>query len=298
MKTDTSNEPLVSVITPTYNRWHVLPESVESVLNQTYQNWELIVVDDGSTDETRSVFNDHFGHDARVVFLPIENGGAAQARNIGARKAKGEYLAFLDSDDLAYPTWLENMVTAILKDDAALVSCGVDRYRANEKINVELPVLKKGIYHHFIIKMLGGAFMLRKDIFLTVGAYDPLLHSGQHTELGLRLTTYFRDHGLTTAVVNEPLIRVIDRGGASIRRNNEAVFAGSTHFLRKHHNYLVKENKNLRYFYLAIAGERGRRIGKYKEASHYTFEAWKMRPFNFKAVARLVRAYLVRLIKA
>jgi glycosyltransferase involved in cell wall biosynthesis len=99
-----SNEPSVSVIIPTYNRARFVPSAVQSVLDQTFQNVEIIVVDDGSTDDTRRAL-EPFGKKIRC--LVTENKGPAHARNIGMKAASGKYVAFLDSDDLYLPGKLE-----------------------------------------------------------------------------------------------------------------------------------------------------------------------------------------------
>lgn len=90
--------PTVSIIMPSYNRAHLIEKGISSVLNQNYRNWELIIVDDGSTDETGEVIK-RFQQDERVYYFHIDNGGVSRARNYGISKSKGEYILFLDSDD-------------------------------------------------------------------------------------------------------------------------------------------------------------------------------------------------------
>lgn len=97
-------KPTVSVIIPTHNRADYLTEAIESVLNQTYKDVEIIIVDDGSTDDTQERLK-RYGDKIRYEYM--ENGGPARARNEGMRLAKGRYIAFLDSDDLYYPYKLE-----------------------------------------------------------------------------------------------------------------------------------------------------------------------------------------------
>lgn len=97
---------LITVITPTYNRGHLISKAIESVLNQTYVNWEHIIVDDASSDNTREIVESF--EDDRIKFIGCkENGGNAVARNIGVKAAQGEYIAFLDSDDEYFPDYLE-----------------------------------------------------------------------------------------------------------------------------------------------------------------------------------------------
>lgn len=103
---------MVSIITPTYNCEEFLCETVNSVLKQTYFNWELILIDDCSTDNTREIINNYTAQDSRIkkIFL-TENSGAGVARNYGLEEVQGRYIAFLDSDDV----WLENKLDRQLK---------------------------------------------------------------------------------------------------------------------------------------------------------------------------------------
>jgi glycosyltransferase involved in cell wall biosynthesis len=104
MMASSAPRPTVSVVIPTYNAAELLPEAVESVLEQTYEDFEIIVVDDGSTDETPDVMGT-YTEDVR--YIRKENGGSASARNRGIREARGEYVAFLDADDRWRSTKLE-----------------------------------------------------------------------------------------------------------------------------------------------------------------------------------------------
>ena len=94
--------PLITVIVPIYNGEKYLSSTVQSVIDQTYGNWELILVDDGSTDRTASIIDNFVGFDRRIkkIALSESSGGPAHPRNLGLDLAKGEYIAFLDADDL------------------------------------------------------------------------------------------------------------------------------------------------------------------------------------------------------
>lgn len=98
---------LVSVVIPTYNRAAVLCRALESVLAQTHENWEALVVDDGSTDGTAELIAERFGGEPRIRYYYQENGGVSSARNMGMQVAGGEFIAFLDSDDVWAPWKLE-----------------------------------------------------------------------------------------------------------------------------------------------------------------------------------------------
>ena len=105
--------PKISVIIPTYNTAHYLQEAIESVLAQTYTDFELIVIDDGSTDNTKEVVAPYLD---RIVFLETENNGPSKARNRAIRESSCEYVAFLDADDIWYPDKLDRQMTLLSKN--------------------------------------------------------------------------------------------------------------------------------------------------------------------------------------
>src|ERR1041385_97100 len=106
---DTVKSPKVSIIMPTYNRAKYIVDTIESIRSQTYQNWELIIVDDGSEDNTEELINQI--KDGRIKFYKAGRiGKVGKIKNIGLEKANGELIAFIDSDDLWAPTKLETQV--------------------------------------------------------------------------------------------------------------------------------------------------------------------------------------------
>lgn len=115
------NQDLVSVIMPTYNTGKFLSESIESVLNQTYTNLELLITDDGSTDETLTILENYAQKDHRVkIFYLGKNQGAGQARNNSIQEAQGRYIAFCDSDDRWMPEKIEKQILFMQKQQCAL----------------------------------------------------------------------------------------------------------------------------------------------------------------------------------
>jgi len=118
---------LVSVVIPTFNSSKYLKEAVESVLSQTYPHLELIVVDDGSTDETREALVPFFS-DHRVRYFYQENKGGAAARNLGIREARGEFIAFLDHDDVWLPEKIEKQLALFQNEKVGLVYSGSERF--------------------------------------------------------------------------------------------------------------------------------------------------------------------------
>ena len=114
--------PLISVVIPAYNAEQFLDETLESVLSQTYENWECIIVNDGSTDNTESIAKKWCEKDARFRYFYKENSGASDTRNLGIKKARGEYIAFLDADDLYMPNFLEICLENLVEKDVDLVA--------------------------------------------------------------------------------------------------------------------------------------------------------------------------------
>ena len=120
---------LISVIVPSYNAESFLDETLESVLSQTYENWECIIVNDGSTDNTEEIAKKWCEKDTRFRYIYIKNGGLSSARNYGIKESKAEYIAFLDHDDVLTPDSLEIRINTLLKENVDLVYSNA--YRIN-----------------------------------------------------------------------------------------------------------------------------------------------------------------------
>lgn len=129
------NKPLISVVIPSYNRGKVILRSIDSVLNQTYKNIELIVVDDYSTDDTMDIVK-NIG-DNRIKYIKLEkNSGACIARNRGIDEAMGEFIAFNDSDDIWHSDKLEKQIAFLEEQNADVVSCAMDVF--DESVNKKM----------------------------------------------------------------------------------------------------------------------------------------------------------------
>lgn len=111
-------EPLVSIIMPAYNAEKYIEEAIESVLNQTYSNWELLICDDCSNDRTREIIKECKDNDKRIKLFELkENSGAAKARNTSIEQAEGTYIAFLDSDDVWFETKLSEQIGFMIENN-------------------------------------------------------------------------------------------------------------------------------------------------------------------------------------
>lgn len=126
---------LVSVVMPAFNAEKYIGCSIESVVHQTYQNWELIIVNDGSTDNTQEVIDRFMRRDKRIRCVQQKNGKQGKARNAGIKIAMGELIAFLDADDLWYPVKLEKQVAILEQQNTDLVFCYADQINSKgEKV--------------------------------------------------------------------------------------------------------------------------------------------------------------------
>ena len=155
---------MVSVIVPIYNAGKTIRKCIESILNQTYANLEVILIDDGSTDESETIIKEFTKSDSRVLYCKKTNGGVSSARNLGISMAGGEYIAFIDADDQVHRQMLEMLVFAMETYNGDLVMC---QYTTNEYIvhkeiqNCEIIKLDEEDYFHevFIPTYFTAAFV-------------------------------------------------------------------------------------------------------------------------------------------
>jgi len=190
----------VSVVVPTYNRADVLPETIDSVLAQTYKDYEIIIVDDGSTDNTREILEPYLSMD-NISYVYQENKKQASARNKGIQNSKGEYIAFLDSDDLWHPRKLEYQVEIFEKHpDIGMVYSNQsiiqdDPYK--EKIKYPLGKLKSGfIFEDLLLRKFycsTPSLLIRRSVLDDVGLLDESLEDAfEDWELTLRISKKYK----------------------------------------------------------------------------------------------------------
>lgn len=116
---------MISVIIPIYNRQNFIEECLRSILTQSYQNFEILIIDDGSTDQTVAVCRAIAKNEPRIKLFEAEHGGVSAARNIGLEAAKGDFVFFMDSDDVIHPLLLETLVTSLKNTDAGIAGTTV-----------------------------------------------------------------------------------------------------------------------------------------------------------------------------
>ncbi len=138
-------EGLVSIITPCYNGAKYIGETIESVLKQSYSNWEMIIIDDGSIDKSADIIMKYAGQDSRIKYVRQENSGSAAARNNGIRRAEGQYIALLDADDLWRRDFLLKQIAFMNENNAICVACAYDHVDAESKPILNTTKVKKVI---------------------------------------------------------------------------------------------------------------------------------------------------------
>jgi len=201
-------KPQVSVIIPTYNRGWILKEAIDSVLAQDYKDLELIVVDDGSTDNTFEILAS-YGNDIKVLFQ--ENKGVSAARNRGITEASGQLIAFLDSDDLWLPRKLSTQIDFFNQMPDALI-CQTEEIWVRNGIRVNPKKRHKkpsGMIFEPSLELClvsPSAVMIRRSLFDRVGEFDVTLSACEDYDLWLRISCRFPVH-----LIDTPLI--IKRGG-------------------------------------------------------------------------------------
>ena len=185
--------PLISVIIPTYNRGWTVCEAIESVLGQDYENFELIVVDDGSTDNTQNLL-EKYGNKIKVVFQ--NNRGVSSARNTGIKQAKGTYIALLDSDDLWEKNKLSVQMNFFDHNPNALI-CQTEEIwirngkRVNPKIKHQKPsgmIFEESLY---LCLVSPSAVMIKKRLFNLVGFFDENLPACEDYDMWLRISLQY-----------------------------------------------------------------------------------------------------------
>lgn len=270
--------PTVSVIIPTYNRAHLVGRAIRSVLNQTYQDFEVIVVDDGSTDNTEEVVKSF--NDSRIRYVRHEqNRGGAAARNTGIKMAQGEYIAFQDSDDEWLPEKLEKQMKVFENAPAKVgvvytgfwsIEGNVKKYSLDREIRH-----KEGDIHSQILQgnfIATPTAVVKKVCFEKAGMFDERLPRLQDWELWIRVSKYFN-----FKVIDEPLGTQYSVG-EGIRTDEEGLIIARKLVLEKHYEEFESAGKKVLAKQLFSIGHLLCLFGKINEGREYMVRARMIRP--------------------
>jgi glycosyltransferase involved in cell wall biosynthesis len=278
-------KPTVSVIIPTYNRAHLIGRAIQSVLNQTYPDFELIIVDDASTDHTENVIKEFLQKDKRISYLKHDkNKGGSAARNTGIKTSKGEYIAFLDSDDEWLQGKLEKQTRFFLDKsiDVALVYTGSLKINGNlEKISTKIIHKKKGwIFKDLLLKYCIGptsSIMIRQKCLKDVGLFDEDLPSCHDWDLWLRISKKYKIDCL-----EEPLVKYYINE-MSITANEDVKILGRKKIIENFKNDLNENNRILAQHYFEIGNIYCHYLD-INDGKKYFFKAIYTYPFNIKYI--------------
>jgi len=286
----------VSVIIPTYNRADLVGRAIQSVLNQTYQDFELIVVDDGSIDNTEEVVRNF--KDARIHYIRHkENRGAPFARNYGAKIANGEYISLLDSDDYYLPNKLTVQIEAFKNNpDVGLVCSNffIESSDTKKRVEYGYKTFKSGyLFEKVVLKSFHcrlPTWLIRREFFISIGGFDEELPRLQDRDFIVRFSyrykllsvpesvavvVFHKDARIsgTSAEVNEYACnRVLDKSSRLIE-------AGS------HSPILIKKITSR---YYSIIGRAYLAEGNFSKARYYLIHAFYNRPLNYRIYPFLI----------
>lgn len=273
--------PTVSVIIPTYNRAHLVGRAIRSVLDQTYQDFELIVVDDGSTDNTYEMVKGF--NDPRIRYIRHEqNKGSAAARNTGINATQGKYMAFQDSDDEWLPEKLEKQMRIFEKAPAqvGVVYTGFYLIKGDRKWYVpdaNIKITEGNIYKELLKRNFVGtpAVVLRKVCFEKVGMFEERLPSLEDWELFIRISKYYE-----FVFIDEPLLNAFFSPG-SVSTDKDAPLKAYKLILEKH-IHTLKKNRYLLANMQYSVGHLLCQAGNMCEGKEYLLQALKSNPLNIK----------------
>jgi glycosyltransferase involved in cell wall biosynthesis len=228
--------PDFSIIIPSFNRANKLPKAINSVLNQTFSNWELIVVDDGSTDQTRNIVKLNLDGQ-KVKYVYQAHSGVSDARNVGLNLASADYIIFLDSDDELSPNLLEDLMEHKY-NNFDIIFWEVKK-NLGDKIQIWKPRKLEKIYNYIRGSFLSGSLCYRKEILLKAGGFDPLLSFGENYELGMRVAQL--DNLKTTIIPDVYLTYHVNQ---EFRPHSEPAtkLASLEYLLQKHKKNYEKDN--------------------------------------------------------
>lgn len=271
------DNPYFSVVIPTYNRAHLIAKTIESILAQQDTDFEVIVVDDGSRDNTEEVVRAI--KDERVAYYKKDNAERGAARNYGAARARGRYVNFFDSDDLLYPNHLTVARRLIeQRDEPEIFHLGYEMRDAEGHLLYRVDSLKGSLNEQLLrgnLLSCNGVFVRRDVALLFPFNEDRGLSASEDWELWLRLASRFEIHysnEVTSIIVNHDERSVLGGGEAAMLKRKSLTLKylfEDEQFVKKYGRYRrVIENEFLSYMalHLALAGE-PRRACKYLKDS-------------------------------
>ncbi len=271
--------PFFSIIIPTYNRASKLANTLELLKAQTFLDFEVLIVEDGYNN---SSFYAGILRNNKLTYEFLQNKKNVSAkRNIGASKAQGKYLIFLDDDDSVTKSWLSDFAERLTKENADVAFCAVELLSTNEKSKIIFPEIAYQDERGWGI-FLAGAFVIKKEIFNSINGYDEMLRYGENTELGIRLKLK-----INSKVFINNINLTYNPSATGGSKNIQNTFIANNHILAKHKDWFL-ESPILHFNYLSVLGVVSYKLKKSKLARKYLYEALTIQYFNPKAWSRFL----------
>ncbi len=276
---------MISVIIPSYNRAHIIQRAIDSVLSQTYECFEIIIVDDGSDDNTKSIVSSI--KDNRIRYIYQENKGVCTARNKGIFQAKGDYLTFLDSDDYANQNWLSDFNEKILDNSFDLIFCDIKIFYLHDKTEKIVRALYPYLDNKYdeVGLYLAGAFCVKNAFIKKIGGFDEKIKFGEFTELGLKCMKLYPLKSFTEKL--GLVYEVTENGGGKNLLNK----IESNLYLIEKHDWFFKEQPNTLRLYYQNIGLAYYKLNIHKESRDYFWKAYSINTFKIKNLIRIVISY-------
>jgi glycosyltransferase involved in cell wall biosynthesis len=282
-----NDKPEVSVVIPTFNRANELRNSIKSVLSQTFSDFELIIVDDASSDNTEEIIT-HF-HDHRLRYIKLSNNvGGAEARNVGIREARGDYVAFQDSDD----EWTCSKLEISIRELESKPECGAvfsDFTQIWETGSRTMPMWRSPFeQEHFYDSLLWNnvvdtpTLVVRKSILESLDGFDASMPRYQDWELALRLAKVTR-----FTYITEPLILSYVTAG-SITYNKQAHRIALEIIYKKHEKH-IGEDRILKALWLQRLGD-ARMLDGIVDGRRMLVQSLLHHPFNVRYLVKAILA--------
>ncbi|MCK5542564.1 MAG: glycosyltransferase [Desulfobacterales bacterium] len=280
--------PIVSVVIPTYNRKNIIVRAIESVLNQTYKNYEIIIVDDGSTDGTVDYIKNNYNF--KIKCISQKNMGASSARNKGISEAKGKYVAFLDSDDEWINSKLTTQVAFLEKNPEIALLCG-RTYKSDDIKKVNSPLTKKivgnlfnTLYSHSFVST--PTVIVKKDVLDQVGGFDTNYKSAEDFDLWLKITKNYQCAFLPG------LIAIVNRGEDNLSTDKITLHLHAVTILESHYDKkLIPRRvykKAISDSYIAL-GRNHLKSGQISQARKSFISSFKIYPIRFRSLRYLLK---------
>jgi len=284
-----NTQELVSVILPTYNRAHILSRAIESVLRQSYQNIELIIIDDCSNDNTNEIVNSYLNKDKRLFYIRNErNAGAAYSRNVGIEYSRGIFLMFLDSDCEYLPEKIEKAIALMyaLEPSPDVIYSNMWREQKDAETVLSSNIKDKlltpedifNCKYHFLNPT---AWFCRSGIIKKLGGFDKNIYSYDDIDLLIRVIL----SGGRIYFFNRPLS--IKHSAAGISDISFRTVVSKENFLRKHFSEIKKYKRFISKLYYNL-GKDLFRLGDFKKGKKYFWRAFISNPIKIEYLFKCI----------